>query len=140
MYGKRYAFNWKMHVKSLLEKRRYWWYKLQPNIKENNEEYKINTVIVCDSSQLMNKTVSHISVKKKTVCWMRNILVTTDISFPWLFSNMPTSHDSKWNSMTSFLIFSWHVSQPNIIYRVHATWIWDSHCRCSSRYIPRYLI
>ena len=26
---------------------------------------KINTVIVCDSSQLMNKTVSHISVKKK---------------------------------------------------------------------------
>ena len=25
---------------------------------------KINTVIVCDSSQLMNKTVSYISLKK----------------------------------------------------------------------------
>ena len=42
---------------------------------------KINTVIVCDSSQLMNKTVAYISVKKR-VCRMRNILVTTDISFP----------------------------------------------------------
>ena len=44
---------------------------------------KINTVIVSDSSQLMNKTVSYISLKKKkTVCQMRNILVATDISFP----------------------------------------------------------
>ena len=46
----------------------------------------INTVIVCDSSQPINKTVSYIYVKKqtnkKTVCQMRNILVATDISFP----------------------------------------------------------
>ena len=27
---------------------------------------EINTVIVCDSSQLINKTVSYISVKKQT--------------------------------------------------------------------------
>ena len=81
---------------------------------------KINTVIVCDSSQLMNKTVSYISVEKKSlsnekflVCYRHQSSLTffKRASFLWLKIKF---HDFFPD------LNSWHVAQPNIIYRVHA--------------------
>ena len=52
------------------------------------------TVIVCDSSHLMNKTVSYISVKKNSLS-NEKYLGYYRHQFSLTFFNMPTSHDSK---------------------------------------------